>query len=199
MTNLPGYNDFGWVKQLFKIAGERKAFGDCGFEVLEPLITPNIVTYFCLADDIMVTTYYEFIAYKYLHYLKQKDCLTKDERWQQKRLQLIVKKVHRAKQKYLEVAFFGVKVPYPFKARLEPEVILSGGSPEIEYTLKVAPIILSQFRRFSSDFLSIRHIEKKYQHSFAYIIEYLRQRDDEVEKVMKVVEMIGKRTQQNVG
>lgn len=62
VAKIPQHYDRLWADQLFEILTRRQAFGSCvDFHDVAPLLNREIIALFCLADDILMTSSYEFI------------------------------------------------------------------------------------------------------------------------------------------
>ncbi len=65
-----GFRSRAWVESLFAVAARNRCFASTHnpnglpFEAIRPLITPEIVAHICLANDLLETTFYEYLLFQ---------------------------------------------------------------------------------------------------------------------------------------
>lgn len=106
-----GFRSRAWVESLFKVAAEHHCFANRNcpqglpFEVVQPLITQDLVAYICLAADILETMFYERLLFQQHQELSSRNSSSKAVKETLKTLRIARRKFCKCKMEYIDLAY----------------------------------------------------------------------------------------------
>ncbi len=169
-----GFRDSRWVQSLFKIAADHHCFANTNcpeglpFEVVLPLITPELVADFCLASNILETAFYEYLLFQQYQKVSALP-LTKDSRRALRDLRIARRKFCKQKTEYMNLAC-DQKLPHELTRACDVCTTHKGNilQPDVMFALELMPIIFQLCPRDKSavDTAPLRKLYRKYAHLF---------------------------------
>lgn len=190
-----GYRDYDWVRAMLStIVMSGILFPhrigkvpSAALDEVEAMLSREAVAQLCLADNILVTMYHEYVAYYHQKILARQPQPTKDERALARRLSVIQTKFRKLKETFLSLAFDG-RLPRKYQAFFSVEFIDLSSS--FYKAFAVAPLVYRAFPRYNdTDFAQILRLRQRYRND---LIACEKWRQENVESLINSEEIIFK-------